>query len=265
MLAYSRGKPRGIKPYGLRLIKFRLFYRKGLVIIMKLRGSIKGIFFDAGWTLFYNKSRWLFPNEIIDPYLIDEISNDNRNNVIQKALKYLDDNHFIFTEEEEIEQFKVFYSMISSELPELAITKQKIDKLVHSQIYGTDFCFYDDTLSTLKILYDKYKLGIISDNWPSLRRTLKSGGVDNYFSTITISSYFGTFKSSPDTPMFDHALEQMKLPPEQTVFIDDGVENLDGAAKCGIQPVLITAKPNAESSDKYPSIKRLSELFKILP
>ena len=232
---------------------------------MKLHEPINGIFFDAGWTLFYNKSKWLFPNEIIDPYLIDEISNDNRNGVIQNALKYLDNNHFIITEEEEIEQFKIFYSMISSELPELSITNQKIDALVHSQIYGTDFCFYDDTLSTLKTLYTKYKLGVISDNWPSLKRTLKSGGVDIYFSTITISSYFGTFKSSPDKKMFHHALGEMKLLPEHTVFIDDGIENLDMAEKCGIQPVLITAKPNAESSDKYPSIKKLSELFEILP
>ena len=65
--------------------------------------------------------------------------------------------------------------------------------------------------------------------------------------------------------MYEHALKQMNLPPEQTIFIDDGVENLAGAQKCGIQPVLITAKPNSENSDRYPSIKKLSELLEILP
>jgi FMN phosphatase YigB (HAD superfamily) len=65
--------------------------------------------------------------------------------------------------------------------------------------------------------------------------------------------------------MYHHALEQMKLPSEQTVFIDDGVENLEGAEKCGIQPVLIAAGPNAEYSDKYPIINKLSELLEILP
>lgn len=65
--------------------------------------------------------------------------------------------------------------------------------------------------------------------------------------------------------MYEHALKQMNLPPEQTIFIDDGVENLAGAPKCGIQPVLITAKPNSENSDRYPSIKKLSELLEILP
>ena len=65
--------------------------------------------------------------------------------------------------------------------------------------------------------------------------------------------------------MYRHALEQMKLPPEQTIYIEDGVENLEGAEKCGIQPVLITVKPEPESTDKYPNIKKLSELLKILP
>lgn len=231
---------------------------------MELKAPIKGIFFDAGWTLLYPKSeRWLFPKDLIDPLLLNAIPDDKRNDVLQMAMKFLDDNHLIITDEEEIEQFKVFYSMISAALPELALTRQKVDALVYSQIHGTDYSFYDDAFSTLKVLHEKYKLGIISDNWPSLKRTLKTGGMDIFFSTVTISSYLGICK--PDKRMYLHALEQMKLPPEQTVFIDDGVENLDGAEKCGIQPILITAKPNAESTDKYPHINKLSELLDILP
>lgn len=225
---------------------------------MRLKAPIKGIFFDAGWTLLYNKSKhWLLPEEIINPHLLNAIPDFIRDDVYHRALKFLDDNHLVLTEEEESEQFMRFYSMIASDLPELALTNQQI------QLEGLDYCFYDDTLSTLKALHNKYKLGIISDNWPSLERKLKSGEVDIFFSTMTISSYLGTFK--PDKRMYLHALEQMKLPPEQTAFIDDGVENLDGAEKCGIQPVLITAKPNAESSDKYPCLNKLSELFDILP
>ena len=231
---------------------------------MKLHPPIKGIFFDAGWTLLYPTSEvWWFPKECIDPSLLDGIPDGKREAAFQRALKYLDDNHLVLTEEAEIAQFKALYSMIASDLPELALTKRQIDALVHAQVSGIYECFFDDALPTLKALHGKYKLGIISDNWPSLKQRLKSGGVDSYFSTVTISSYLGTFK--PDKRMYLHALEQMKLPPEQTIFIDDGVENLEGAEKCGIQPVLITAKPHAESGGKYPSIKKLSELLEILP
>ena len=231
---------------------------------MKLRAPVKGIFFDAGWTLFYPTSEdWWFPKECIDPHLFCGIPDEKKDASLQKALKYLDDNHLILTEEEEMEQFTTIYSMIASDLPELALTKQNIDALVHAQVSGTYNCFYDDILSTLKALHGRYKLGVISDNWPSLKSRLKSGGVDIYFDAMTISSYLGTFK--PDKRMYLHALEQMKLPPEQTIFIDDGVENLEGAERCGIQPVLITAKPNPEYSEKYPSISKLSELLEILP
>ena len=231
---------------------------------MKLCAPVKGIFFDYGWTLFYHPCEfWWFPKECIDPHLFDEIPDDKRDAAFHKALRYLDDNHLILTVEEEIEQFKTVYSMISTDLPELALTEQKIDALADAWVSRAYDYFYDDTIPTLKALYGKYKLGIISDNWPSLKTKLKSSGADIYFSTITISSYLGTWK--PDERMYLHALGQMNLPPEQTVFIDDGVENLEGAEKCGIQPVLITAKPDAESNDKYPSIKKLSELLELLP
>ena len=233
---------------------------------MKLHAPVKGIFFDYGWTLFYHPCEyWWFPKECIDPHLLNDIPSDKRNIAFQKALKYMDDNHLILTEEEEVKQFKTVYCMISSDLPELALTKQKIDVLVNAWISRKYDYLYDDTLATLKALHGKYKLGIISDNWPSAKGKLKSCGADVYFSTMTISSYLGTFKSSPDKRMFHHALEQMKLPPEQTIFIDDDVENLERAEECGIQPILITAKPDAESNNIYPNIKKLSELLGLLP
>ena len=232
---------------------------------VKLHAPIKGIFFDYGWTLFYNTCEyWWFPKECLDSNLFNEFPDDKRDIAFQKALKYLDDNHLILTEEEELEQFRTIYSMISYDLPELALSKQKIDVLVDAWISRTYDYLYDDTLQTLKALHEKYKLGIISDNWPSAKRKLNSCGLETYFCTMTISSYFGTFKSSPDKRMFHHALEQMKLPPEQSIFVDDGVENLERAGECGIQPVLITAKPDAESSDKYPNIQKLSELLSLL-
>ena len=69
----------------------------------------------------------------------------------------------------------------------------------------------------------------------------------------------------PDPRMYRDALEKMGLPPEETVFVDDGVENLQGARELGIQPVLIRAKPEAEFCDNIPSIRRISGLLELLP
>ena len=65
--------------------------------------------------------------------------------------------------------------------------------------------------------------------------------------------------------MYRDALEKMGLPPEETVFVDDGVENLQGARELGIQPVLIRAKPEAEFCDNIPSIRRIYGLLELLP
>ena len=231
---------------------------------MKLKAPVKGIFFDAGWTLFYPIGNdWFFPKEFIDPKLLNAIPEDRKNKTIQAALKYLDDNHLVFTIEEEIKQFKYFYSMISSALPELKITGEKIDALVHRQVSGETICFFEDTLPTIKALQGKYRMGIISDNWPSLETRLIAGGLDSCFSTMTISSYLGFCK--PDERMYRHALEQMNLPPEETVFIDDYEDNLEAALGLGIQPVLITARPDTLNTGAFISISRLSELPGILP
>jgi len=126
-----------------------------------------------------------------------------------------------------------------------------------------NYAYFDDTLTTLETLKGKYSLGIISDTWLSIDRILRKGGIEDYFATRTFSCYLGTYK--PAKRMYLHALEQMNLPPEQTVFVDDAEENLEGAEKCGIQPVLITVNPNTVNNGKYPSIKRLLDLLEILP
>ena len=240
---------------------------------MKLRAPIKGIFFDAGWTLFGNflpaNADWLITKKMLeyaDPNILAAISQDKRAAAFERGIKYLDDNMLmtVMTEDEELRQFEEFYSMIAEDLPELALTKWQISDIAYSKVFDIEnYIFFDDTKSTLEALKGKYKLGIISDAWPSIERILKHGGIYDYFETKTFSCFLGTWK--PNERMYRHALEQMKLPPEQTIYIEDGVENLEGAEKCGIQPVLITVKPEPESTDKYPNIKKLSELLEILP
>jgi len=237
--------------------------------MMKLRAPIKGIFFDIGWTLLYPVTDWLINRkmlECIDMDIYNAIPQDKFTAVFDCGLKYLDDKHLltVMTEEEQLEQFETFYSMLASDLPELDLNSEQIKVIAYSEVFDMSNCLlFDDTVSTLDALKGKYKLGVISDTWPSVERQLKNCGIYDYFEAKTFSCFLGTWK--PNEQMYIHALEQMKLPPEQTVFIDDGIENLEGAEKFGIQPVLITAKPDPESTDKYPSVQKLSKLLELLP
>ena len=235
---------------------------------MKLHVPIKGIFFDIGQTLLYPTTDWLINNKMLECVGIDtynSIPQDKKDAAFTRGLKYLDDMHLlkVMTEDEQLQQFVTFYSMLADDLPDLKLNTEQINEIAYSEVYDmSNYSLFGDTISTLKTLKGNYKLGVISDTWPSVERQLKFFGIYDYFDTKTFSCFLGTWK--PNDPMYLHALEQMKLPPEQTVFIDDGVENLEGAEKFGIQPILITAKANPESTNKYPNIKKLSELLTLL-
>ena len=235
---------------------------------------IKGVFLDLGWTLLRPASNdWFITNKMLEFASLEALRGlpeEKRNAAFDKALKYLDDNHRLTTEDEEIEQFTKFYAIIAAELPELGISAEHAGEIAEFKVYGTDnYIFFEHSKSTLLKLREKYKLGIISDTWPSADRILQCGGVEDLFETKTYSCHIGTWK--PDEKMYLHALVQMGLPPEQTVFVDDWEPNLDGAALCGIKPILIKTRCDAlipgqrlqegtVDSGKYPSINAIEEL-----
>ena len=85
-------------------------------------------------------------------------------------------------------------------------------------------------------------------------------GVSKYLSFTTFSCFVGVFK--PDPRIYLDALEKCGVPAEETVFIDDAVQNLDGAAALGITPVLIAVNPAADVETNHAKIRDLRELIR---
>ena len=56
-------------------------------------------------------------------------------------------------------------------------------------------------------------------------------------------------------------LENVRVSAEETVFIDDSVRNLEGAAELGIYPILIAANPEADVDISCLKIHDLRELL----
>lgn len=63
-----------------------------------------------------------------------------------------------------------------------------------------------------------------------------------------------------DKRIYLDALNKCGVPAEETVFIDDVVHNLVGAAALGITPILIAANPIADVETEYTKIRDLREL-----
>ena len=222
----------------------------------------KVIFFDVGYTLDMPASGdWMFTNRFLEeagPVLkkrgIDEISRARA-----AALQYLTDNHLVTTVEAEIEQFYRYYSILSDEL-DLSLTEAQRKLIARDRACNMEnYVPYPGIREVLEKLSRTHRLGIISDTWPSIVQQLEYIGVAQYFSFATFSCNLGVFK--PDPRMYLDALAKGGAPAEETVFIDDSVHNLDGAAALGIFPVLIAAAPASDVETSYLKIRDLRELI----
>ena len=224
----------------------------------------KVIFFDVGYTLDYPASGdWMFTKKFYE--IVGEQLRAYSDKEIQKArelsLEYLLKNHLVKNTDEEYQQFVRFYSDLSYYL-KLSLTEEKVCVLAHDRTYNMEnYIVYPDAKKVVEVLSQKYKLGIISDTWPSIEEQLCAIGVREYFSTSTYSCELGTFK--PDEALYKDALKKCGCKAEEAVFIDDSVTNLEGAAKLGITPILIAANAASDVECPYLKIHSLSELLEL--
>ncbi len=118
---------------------------------------------------------------------------------------------------------------------------------------------YPGVCEVLETLSKKHKLGVISDTWPSIEKQLEHIGFSGYFSFRTFSCHIGVFK--PDQRIYLDALNKSGAAAGETVFINDSVKNLEGAAALGIMPILIATDTEAETETSCLKIRDLRELI----
>ena len=223
----------------------------------------KVIFFDVGYTLDAPASgNWMFTNQFLE--LAGEKLKKKSKEEISKAfdagLRYLTDNHLVTTVDAEIRQFHEFYSIISDQL-DLGMSDDNLNQIARDRACNMkNYIPYPGMADVLSALSKTHKLGIISDTWPSIEQQLEYIGAAPYLSFTTFSCFLGTFK--PDRRMYLDALNKCGVPAHETVFIDDSVRNLDGAAALGITPILIAANPASDVETDYLKIHDLRELIR---
>ncbi|MBM4084348.1 MAG: HAD-IA family hydrolase [Planctomycetes bacterium] len=105
---------------------------------------------------------------------------------------------------------------------------------------------FPETVGVLKALKSHgYRLGVISDTFPSLEESLKAMGIASYFQSFTASSLVGAGKPHPK--IFRAATRSLDVTPQESVFVDDCKEEADGAREQGFTSfhlVRTRAKPD---------------------
>lgn len=190
--------------------------------------------------------------ELVDMSLIDK---DKLNKSFLKYGEII--SRRMDTEEEEYHNFYELYSLVLQE-----VYPKYTDDIAHSIAYNftykqDKYTFYDNVKEELEILSKKYKLLLLTDNWPCIERILKENKLYKYFDKIYISSQYGSIKK--EGIFFDYLLNDYNIKKGDALFIDDSIENLEVGIEKGLDVLLMDRDENIEC-DKYKKISNLSNI-----
>lgn len=200
---------------------------------MKNIKKVDTIIFDAGGVLFYINE---FRNPIIKRVLS---SMGYEEKVIEKALlsgkqfdsNYFDNNGDIYTWQDEKKWLKAKYSSIANVGDNT--NTELADKLMILAFDTFQYKLFEDTVNTLEKLKSKYYLSVLSNATASLDWAFDYLDIRKYFDKVIISSYEKCNK--PNKDLYIIALNKLNKKPEQCIFIDDRIENIEAAEDLGIE------------------------------
>ncbi len=95
----------------------------------------------------------------------------------------------------------------------------------------------------LRSIKPHYKTGLISNAWSGLRAYILEKKFDDAFHIMTISAEVGVAK--PGAKIYHFALEQAGVQPEAAVFVDDFIDNVEGARAVGMSAIHFRAPESA--------------------
>ena len=113
---------------------------------------------------------------------------------------------------------------------------------IQQEFFGGDIV--DRTLlNFLRTLKPKYKVGLISNAWSGLRAYIEREKFEDVFDVMIISAEVGAAK--PAEAIFRLALDQLGVSPNEAVFVDDFLVNIEACKKLGMKGILFKDSESA--------------------
>lgn len=160
--------------------------------------------------------------------LISDINVDEFNELRKKYCYLL--NEPMTTLEQEYDMFFRFYYSILSELG--YYSKDIISKIAYDRTYRhSKYTLYKNIHDELSKLKEKYRLIMLTDNWPCVINFLKDYKLDQYFEKVYISSFYGMEKNN--LAFFEYPIRDFNIKEDEALFIDDNEANLDNGNLMG--------------------------------
>jgi len=199
----------------------------------------QAIFFDAGNTLLHTA---INRKERIRKALASKGLEFARETV-EEAVAQVEgellgpDKPWIGTEEQEARFWRDYYPRI---LEALGVSDEgdELARYLRRETFYVKWCVvYPEVYGVLEALQGRYRLGVISNAFPSMRDALERLDLSKYFQGIVISADVGV--SKPDPLIYQMALEGLGVAPGDSIFVDDVEGNVIAAEDLGMTAFLI--------------------------
>ena len=95
-------------------------------------------------------------------------------------------------------------------------------------------------LDFIRGLRPRYKTGVISNAWPDMRDYIVENKFDDAFDSLVVSAEIGVIK--PEPKIYQIALEQFQVQPNEAAFVDDTRVNVEAACKLGMHGILFQSQ-----------------------
>ena len=105
---------------------------------------------------------------------------------------------------------------------------------IREEFFAGDVIDYD-IVSYLRSLRSEYYVGLISNAWSDMRDYISGQKFADAFDHMVISAEVGARK--PEARIYQIALEQAGVSPNEAVFVDDFFENIEGCQAIGMHGV----------------------------
>lgn len=218
----------------------------------------KYLILDMGYVLVAPKTgNWLVTPTLLKNVDVNKIDVKNASKVMSEFAYILDEK--VETLEEEKSAMIRFYNEVFKKI-NYSISADKIEEIVNDFVFNlsdSKYYMYDDVKEELERLSKKYKILMLSDNWPCAFDYLKKHDIYKYFDKVYISSIYG--KRKRDKVLFDYPIKEYDIKPGEAYFVDDKEKLLDIAVDKSLD-VMLMDRSNSVKFSKYKVINSLSDI-----
>jgi len=167
-------------------------------------------------------------------------SKKQRHDAFLSGMAYLRRIDRMASKTEEVFHFTEFYRLVFKKLGML-LPERNFERLAEDMVYNPNkYLFYDDVYRYLPVFKESYKLGLVSDAWPSLHDVYEEAGLKKYFDAFTISTEVGYGK--PRREIYEKTMVQMGVSPGDCLYVDDRISNCQGANQAGIKETYLLCR-----------------------